>query len=68
MKVNRVTQLIEDLEIGEAFKYEDDMWIKTNASHEKAGYQCVELYFGNLSYLKKGTKVARVDAEIRVFA
>jgi len=67
MKVNIVHKLIEDIPIGSAFKHEDEIWIKTNASHKEAGFECVELQRGHLSYIEKGTKVMQVEAEIRIF-
>ena len=67
MRVNIVYKEIDDVKTGHIFKLNNDIWIKTNASHDKAGYQCVELERGNLSYIDKGTKVLEVDAEVRVF-
>lgn len=66
MKINKVSMLVEEISIGGIFRYEDKIWIKTNSSHDKAGYQCVEMHYGNLSYIDKGTKVIKVDAELQV--
>ena len=67
MKVKQIFKLIDDVDIGSVFQYEDAIWIKTNVSHNEAGYQCVELRAGNLSYIKKKTNVTDVNAELQVF-
>ena len=66
MKIKQVYKLIDEVEIGDIFYHDSDIWIKTNASHNNAGYQCVQLNFGNLMYVKKGTKVTEVKAELLV--
>lgn len=58
---------IEDVQIGQAFEWDRIIWIKTNASHDNAGFQCVELSRGNLIYLKKGTHIVMVRAEVHLF-
>lgn len=68
MKIKQVYKLIEDVEAGEIFQFEDDIYIKSNSSHPKAGFQCVSLKWGNLMYVDKGTKVTEVVAELRVIS
>lgn len=67
MKIDIVHMKIDDVKVGSIFKYEAAIWIKTNASHEQSGYECVGLERGNLSFLDKGTQVLEVVAELRVF-
>lgn len=67
MKIKQIFKLIDDVQIGEIFQFEDEIWIKTNVSHNTAGFQCVELSSGNLSYISKKTPVTEVRAELQVF-
>ena len=66
MKIEQVHRLIEDVEIGEIFQYNNHVWIKTNSSHNKAGFQCVELKNGNLMYIENGAKITEVNAKLLV--
>ena len=67
MEIVIVHKRIDDVEIGAVFKYNNGSWIKTNASHDQSGYECVELARGNLAFIDKDTKVLEVRAELRVF-
>lgn len=66
MKIKQVYKLIDEVEIGDIFSYDGEIWIKSNSSHEKAGFQCVSLHRGNLMYVGKKTKVTEVEAELLV--
>lgn len=66
MKIKQVYKLIDEVEIGDIFYYDGEVWIKSNSSHEKAGFQCVSLHRGNLTYLDRKTRVTEVKAELLV--
>lgn len=66
MKIKQVYKLIDEVEIGDVFHYDGEVWIKSNSSHEKAGFQCVSLQRGHLMYFDKKTKVTEVKAELLV--
>jgi len=67
MKVKQIFKSIDDVEIGEVFQYEGDIWVKSNSSQTSAGFQCVELGHGNLLYIDRNTKVTEVNATLQVF-
>ena len=67
MKIGQVHKLIEDVKIGEIFHYDNRIWIKTNSSHDEAGFQCVVLHSGNLLYIDNKTKVTKVNAKLLVY-
>jgi len=67
MNIETMSKLIQDIAIAEVFRYDDDIWIKTNASHNDAGFQCVDLRVGSLVYLKQGTKVTQVQACVYLY-
>lgn len=66
MKIEQVHRLIDDVEIGEVFQYDDKIWIKTNSSHATAGFECVDLKRGGLMYIDNKTKVTEVKARLLV--
>ncbi len=67
MKIKQIYKLIENVEIGEVFQFNGSIWIKTNASHITAGFQCVEFSRGTLRYLERGEQVTEVNAKLEVF-
>jgi len=67
MEIKQIFKLVDDVEIGDIFQYDGDIWIKTNSSHKEAGYQCVDLKLGSLMWLNYGTEVTKVEAELQVF-
>lgn len=67
MHIKQVYKTIDEVDIGDIFQHNGDIWIKSNSSHQTAGFQCVELHRGNLTYIDKKTKVTEVRAELLVF-